>query len=117
MDFTSGVTGDGFYIISMDDYCDNDIQTAFEMTKICQKLENSAHIKLDEFEQKYLTCEWKGRTFFPTLHDTKIDGAKLVRVFKIYQNSVNYAHPPPEERSSENAIETTQAHHLTGINR
>ena len=87
--FTSGVTGDNKYIISMYAYLENDIRPAFERTKIFQRLSNAAYIKIDEYEECYLTVVWEGSKFYPTFHKEEVEDSELVRVYTIFNNEVN----------------------------
>ena len=87
--FTSGVTGCNYYIISMQDYKEKDIPTAWSLTKGYQGLDDSAEIDINDYEEKYITVKWKGNVFYPTLYDEKVRGSKLVRVFKIKNNKKN----------------------------
>lgn len=88
-DFTSGITGCNKYIISMEDYFERDIPIAWELSKGYQRLDENAEIDINDYEEKYLTVKWEGNIFYPTLHDKKVRGSKLVRVFKISNNSKN----------------------------
>ena len=76
--FTSGVIGDGFYIISMEDYSEGDIPYAWKRTKHYQHLNDKAEIDTNDFEERYLTVKWEGNIFYPTFHDTYVDGSKVV---------------------------------------
>lgn len=87
--FTSGVTGCNHYIISMEDYKERDISTAWSLTKGYHGLDDNAEIDLNEYEEKYITVKWKGNVFYPTLHEEKVRGSKLVRIFKIKNNEKN----------------------------
>ena len=87
--FTSGVTSCNHYIISMKDYKEKDIPTAWSLTKGYQGLDDSAEIDINDYEEKYITVKWKGNVFHPTLYDEKVRGSKLVRVFKIKNNKKN----------------------------
>lgn len=87
--FTSGVTGDNHYIISMEDYYERDIPTAWSLTKAYQGLDDSAEIDINDYEEKYLTVKWEGNMFYPTIHEKKVRGSKLVRIFEIKNNKKN----------------------------
>ena len=87
--FTSGITGCNHYIISMEDYLEKDIATAWKLSKGYHRLDESAEININDYEEKYLTVKWEGNVFYPTLHDNKVRGSKLVRVFKILNNQKN----------------------------
>lgn len=89
MDFTSGITGDNKYIISVEDYSEEDIPFAWKMSKRYQGLDDGANIDFNDFEEKWLTVKWIGVQFFPTLHETKVEESKRVRVFTIRDNEKN----------------------------
>ena len=44
---------------------------------------------INDYEEKYLTVKWEGYVFYPTIHDNKVRGSKLVRIFKILNNQKN----------------------------
>lgn len=87
--FTSGITGDNHYIISMEDYLEKDIPTAWKLSKGYHGLDDDAEIDINDYEEKYLTVKWEGYVFYPTIHDNKVRGSKLVRIFKILNNQKN----------------------------
>lgn len=87
--FTSGITGCNHYIISMEDYLERDIPTAWKLSKAFHGLDESAEINISDYEEKYITVKWEGNVFYPTLYDEKVHGSKLVRVFEIKNNNKN----------------------------
>jgi hypothetical protein len=89
MRFTSGVTGDNKYIISMEAYNENDIPFAWEMTKLYHKLDENASIIFSIYDEKWLTVKWEGNVFYQTFHETQVADSILVRVFNIENNSKN----------------------------
>lgn len=89
MDFTSGITGDNKYLISMEAYKEKDIPIAWNMSKRYQGLDKSASIDFNVFEEKWLTVEWIGIKFFPTLHNKQITGSIRTRVYNIRDNKKN----------------------------
>ena len=56
--FTSGITGDNHYIISMEDYLEKDIPTAWKLSKGYHGLDDDAEIDINDYEEKYLTVKW-----------------------------------------------------------
>lgn len=82
-EFTSGITDDGFFIISMEDYSEKEISAAWNFSKGWHGVNNGAEINTDNYEDKYITVKWEGDRFYPTFHDTKTRGSKLVRIFEI----------------------------------
>ena len=87
--FTSGVTGCNHYIISMEDYKEEDIPVAWSLSKGYQGLDDNAEIDINDYDEKYITVKWQGNVFYPILHNEKVRGSKLVRVFKIKNNKKN----------------------------
>ena len=87
--FTSGITGDNYYIISTEDYFERDIPTAWRLSKMYHCLDENAEIDVNDYEEKYITVKWKGNMFFPTIHEKKVRGSKLVRIFEIKNNKKN----------------------------
>jgi len=87
--FTSGVTGDNHYIISMEDYSERDISTAWRLSKMYQGLDEDAEIDVNDYKEKYITVKWEGNIFYPTIHEKKARGSKLVRIFEIKNNKRN----------------------------
>ena len=73
----------------MEDYKEKDIPTAWSLTKGYQRLDESAEIDINDYEEKYITVKWQENVFYPTLHDEKVRGSKLVRIFKIKNNNKN----------------------------
>ena len=89
MRFTSGVTCDNKYIINMEAYNENDIPTAWEMTKLYHKLDENANISFDHYEETWLTVEWEGNIFYPTFNAQPIEGSMMARIFNIKDNLRN----------------------------
>lgn len=83
MNFTSGITKQNKYIISLEDYHEEDIPWAWNMSKRYHNLDENARIDFNDYDENWLTVEWEGNVFFPTFHNVKVKDSKLVRVFNI----------------------------------
>lgn len=82
-EFTSGVTEDDHYIINMDAYIEHDIPTAWKLSKLWQRLDETADIDFDDYKTGWLTVKWEGNVFYPTIHDYRVRGSCPVRLYEI----------------------------------
>ena len=80
--FYSGISNDKTqFLINMNWYKDNDVETCFSHSKIFHGLPKNRRIEKNDFELVYLKFEWIGNTYYPQESD-KSEG-QPIRVYKI----------------------------------
>lgn len=83
MEFTSGITYDNIFLISMNHYREEDILITFKLSKRYHGLNQNSYIDLDDYMERFMTFEWKGNIFYPTDYENEVEGSQLIRMFEI----------------------------------
>jgi len=80
--FYSGISNDKTqFLINMNWYKDNDVETCFSLSKNFHGLPKKCSIEKNDFELVYLKFEWIGNTYYPQ-ESNKSEG-EPIRVYKI----------------------------------
>lgn len=80
--FYSGISNDKTqFLINMNWYKDNDVETCFNLSKNFHRLPEKCSIDKNDFELVYLKFKWVGNTYYPQESD-KSKG-EPIRVYKI----------------------------------
>lgn len=80
--FYSGISNDKTqFLINMNWYKDNDVETCFNLNKNFHGLSKKCSIEKNDFELVYLKFKWVGNTYYPQ-ESNKSEG-QPIRVYKI----------------------------------